>query len=87
MRSAGRLGRLCDRLNGRESPEAPVSKTGDFATYLTGQYSHNHHVRANTPPEGGFYKLDSTNTLPVWLRDAANLTLRAQGAARGRAPG
>ncbi len=44
------------------------------ATYLTGQYSHNHQVRGNNPPHGGFYKLDSSNTLPVWLRDAGYAT-------------
>ncbi len=44
------------------------------ATYLTGQYSQNHQVRGNKPPEGGFYKLNSTNTLPVWLRDAGYAT-------------
>ena len=31
-------------------------------------------MRGNRPPEGGFYKLDSTNTLPVWLRDAGYAT-------------
>jgi arylsulfatase A-like enzyme len=44
------------------------------ATYLTGQYSHNHDVRSNKPGSGGFYKLDSSNTLPVWLRDAGYAT-------------
>ena len=32
------------------------------ATYLTGQYPHNHGVRGNKPPAGGFYKLDSHAT-------------------------
>lgn len=44
------------------------------STLLTGQYSHNHGVRGNKPPAGGFYKLDSSNTLPVWLRDAGYAT-------------
>ncbi len=44
------------------------------ATYLTGQYSRNHRVRGATPPAGGFYQLDSSNTLPVWLRDAGYAT-------------
>jgi len=44
------------------------------ATYLTGQYSHNSGVRSNTPPEGGYYALDSRNTLPVWLRNAGYAT-------------
>jgi N-acetylglucosamine-6-sulfatase len=40
------------------------------ATYLTGQYPHNHGVMANQAPDGGFAKLDSSNTLPVWLQQA-----------------
>jgi N-acetylglucosamine-6-sulfatase len=40
------------------------------ATYLTGQYPHNHGVMANQAPDGGFAKLDSANTLPVWLQQA-----------------
>ena len=32
------------------------------ATYLTGQYAHNHGVMGNAAPNGGYYKLDSTNT-------------------------
>ena len=35
------------------------------ATYLTGQYAHNHGVLGNAPPTGGYAKLDHTNTLPV----------------------
>ena len=38
------------------------------ATFLTGQYAHNHGVMGNAPPEGGYAKLDSSNTLPVWLQ-------------------
>ena len=40
------------------------------ATYLTGQYAHNHGVRSTTPPEGGFEALDTGHTLPVWLEAA-----------------
>jgi N-acetylglucosamine-6-sulfatase len=40
------------------------------ATFLTGQYPHNHGVMANVAPDGGFAKLDSSNTLPVWLQQA-----------------
>jgi len=40
------------------------------ATYLTGQYAHNHGVRSNSPPSGGFEALDGRQTLPVWLRAA-----------------
>ncbi len=38
------------------------------ATFLTGQYAHNHGVLGNALPSGGYSKLDSSNTLPVWLR-------------------
>ena len=45
------------------------------ATFLTGQYTHNHTVWGNTVPNGGYYKLDSTNTLPVWLQRAGYQTI------------
>ncbi len=38
------------------------------ATYLTGQYAHNHGVLGNAPPQGGFAQLDTAHTLPVWLQ-------------------
>jgi N-acetylglucosamine-6-sulfatase len=38
------------------------------ATFLTGQYAHNHHVLSNVPPQGGYDRLDNSNTLPVWLK-------------------
>jgi N-acetylglucosamine-6-sulfatase len=38
------------------------------ATFLTGQYAHNHRVLSNVPPTGGYEKLDHSTTLPVWLR-------------------
>ena len=44
------------------------------ATFLTGQYPHNHGVLGNQAPNGGFYKLDSSNTLPVWLQRAGYFT-------------
>ena len=44
------------------------------ATLLTGQYSHNHGVLGNSAPLGGFDRLDSTNTLPVWLQGAGYYT-------------
>ena len=40
------------------------------ATYLTGQYAHNHGVMGLYPPTGGYGRLDKANTLPVWLRRA-----------------
>src|ERR687883_33862 len=44
------------------------------ATLLTGQYSHNNGVRGNKLPQGGYYKLDHSNTLPVWLQRAGYYT-------------
>ncbi|MBI2708899.1 MAG: sulfatase [Actinobacteria bacterium] len=38
------------------------------ATFLTGQYAHNTGVLDNVAPAGGFAKLDSSETLPVWLQ-------------------
>ena len=43
------------------------------ATFLTGQYAHNHDVLANVPPDGGFARfraLHLDNNLAVWLQDA-----------------
>src|SRR5262249_1166863 len=45
------------------------------ASLLTGQYSHNNGVRGNALPQGGYYKLDSTNTLAVWLKNAGYHTV------------
>ena len=44
------------------------------ATFLTGQYAHNHGVIANLPPDGGYAALRSARTLPVWLRRAGYRT-------------
>jgi N-acetylglucosamine-6-sulfatase len=40
------------------------------SSVLTGQYAHNHAVLTNGLPNGGYQKLDHTNTLPVWLQQA-----------------
>lgn len=40
------------------------------ATYMTGQYAHNHHVMGLYPPSGGYGRFDKRNTLPVWLQAA-----------------
>lgn len=40
------------------------------ALTLTGQFAQNNGVRTNTWPTGGHYKLDHSNTLPVWLKGA-----------------
>ena len=45
------------------------------ATFLTGQYAHNHGVLGNSPPGGGYARLDSSNTLPVWLQRAGYRTI------------
>jgi N-acetylglucosamine-6-sulfatase len=45
------------------------------ATFLTGQYAHNHNVFANGGAQGGYYKLRGKNTLPVWLRAAGYRTI------------
>ncbi|HEX6684141.1 MAG TPA: sulfatase [Candidatus Limnocylindrales bacterium] len=44
------------------------------ATYLTGQYPHNHDVMWNSAPDGGYYKLRGEETLPVWMRRAGYQT-------------
>jgi N-acetylglucosamine-6-sulfatase len=47
------------------------------ATFLTGQYEHNHGVMGNTPPTGGFERfqeLHGANNLAVWLQDAGYYT-------------
>src|ERR687888_1618547 len=45
------------------------------ASFLTGQYSHNNGVRGNALPQGGFEKLDGTNTLAVWLQQGGYYTV------------
>ena len=60
------------------------------ATFLTGQYAHNHGVLDNRPPRGGYDRLDSSETLPVWLQRAGYETahvgkyLNGYGTARPR---
>ena len=47
------------------------------ATFLTGQYEHNHGVLGNTPPNGGFGRFEALhgdNNLAVWLQDAGYYT-------------
>ena len=45
------------------------------ATFLTGQYAHNHGVQWNNAPTGGYYKLKQRETLPVWLRRVGYRTI------------
>ncbi len=46
------------------------------ATFLTGQYSHNHRVHGNDAPIGGYPALAPTlrNSLPVWLQRSGYYT-------------
>jgi N-acetylglucosamine-6-sulfatase len=47
------------------------------ATFLTGQYAHNHGVWSNKPPDGGFPRfeaLHANNNLAVWLQRAGYYT-------------
>jgi N-acetylglucosamine-6-sulfatase len=46
------------------------------STLLTGQYAHNHDIRGNTPPAGGYTKLAPFlgNSLPAWLQRAGYYT-------------
>jgi len=44
------------------------------ASFLTGQYTHNHHVWSHREPYG-FPSLDDSSTLPVWLQAAGYNTL------------
>jgi N-acetylglucosamine-6-sulfatase len=45
------------------------------ATFLTGQYAHNHRVLSNVAPKGGYSRLDHSTTLPVWLRRGGYYTV------------
>jgi N-acetylglucosamine-6-sulfatase len=47
------------------------------ATFITGQYGHNHTIMGNAPPSGGYDKLAPThaNTLPAWLQRAGYRTV------------
>jgi arylsulfatase A-like enzyme len=45
------------------------------ATFLTGQYAHNHGVLWNNWPYGGYRMLDGSETLPVWLGRAGYRTI------------
>ncbi len=44
------------------------------ATFMTGQYAHNHGVLNNQGPRGGYKRLDTEHTLPVWLSRAGYRT-------------
>jgi arylsulfatase A-like enzyme len=45
------------------------------ATYYTGQYAHNHGVTWNFWPQGGYYKFQQKEVLPVWLQRAGYRTI------------
>jgi arylsulfatase A-like enzyme len=40
------------------------------ATYLSGQYAHNHGVLGLYPPTGGYGRFDAAEALPVWMQRA-----------------
>jgi N-acetylglucosamine-6-sulfatase len=44
------------------------------ATFLTGRYAHNHRVRGNKPPLGGYARLRADRALPVWMQRAGYRT-------------
>jgi N-acetylglucosamine-6-sulfatase len=44
------------------------------ATFLSGQYAHNHGVFGLYPPRGGYGRFDRGNSLPVWLEAAGYVT-------------
>jgi arylsulfatase A-like enzyme len=44
------------------------------ATYLSGQYAHNHGVLGLYPPTGGYGRFQHANALPVWLERAGYAT-------------
>jgi N-acetylglucosamine-6-sulfatase len=44
------------------------------ATFITGQYAHNHNVIANFFPYGWYGMRDRNNILPVWMQDAGYRT-------------
>ena len=45
------------------------------ATYMSGQYAHNHGVVNNVPPFGGYTRFNFANSLPVWLQRAGYRTM------------
>jgi len=45
------------------------------ATYLSGQYAHNHRVLGNYSPSGGYGRFDKSENLPVWLSRAGYRTV------------
>jgi len=44
------------------------------ATFITGQYAHNHEVKGNFAPYGWYGMKDRKNILPTWLQDAGYKT-------------
>lgn len=45
------------------------------ATYYTGQYAHNHGVKWNFFPTGGYYVFKQAEVLPLWLQRAGYRTI------------
>jgi N-acetylglucosamine-6-sulfatase len=70
-----------ERLLGRAGATFPDSVTNwplccpSRATFMTGQYAHNHGVLGNKEPQGGFGHFDTEHTLPVWLQRSGYYTI------------
>ena len=45
------------------------------STFFTGEYSHNHGVLGNVPPDGGYGRLNKSEWLPIWLQRAGYRTI------------
>lgn len=45
------------------------------ASFLSGQYAHNHRVSDNTEPDGGWEAFDDSDTLPMWLQEVGYQTV------------
>ncbi len=70
-----------ERLIGEAGATFPTTVTNwplccpSRATFMTGQYAHNHGVLGNKEPQGGFAHLDTEHTLPVWLQRSGYYTI------------
>ena len=70
-----------ERLIGEAGATFPTTVTNwplccpSRATFMTGQYAHNHGVLGNKGPQGGFGRLDTEHTLPVWLQRSGYYTI------------
>jgi N-acetylglucosamine-6-sulfatase len=56
------------------------------ATFITGQYAHNHDVRSNFFPHGWYGMKDRGNILPAWLQRAGYTTALSASGSTATAP-